>query len=45
MGEVGNLDTCLGVCFNLFLVGNLLEKIIDPITIITRIVGWMTGCF
>ena len=26
-------------------VGNLLDKIIDPITIMIRVVGLMTGCF
>ena len=46
---MGNLDTCLGSYFSLFFiiaeVGNLLEKITDPMVIIIKVVGLMAGCF
>ena len=52
MAEVGNLDTCLGGYFSLFLsifimteVGNLLENIIDPMTVMIRVLRWMARCF
>jgi len=48
MEEVGNLDTCLGVTLVYFFmaeVGNLLEKIIYPMTILIRVVRWMARCF
>ena len=49
MAEVGNLDTCLGGYFSLFLYndrcGNLLEKITDLMTIMIRVVRWMARCF
>ena len=52
MAEVGNLDTCLGGYFSLFLsifimteVGNLLENIIDPMIVTIRVVILMDVCF
>ena len=49
MVEVGNLDTYLGRLFqSIFImaeVGNLLEKITDPMAILIRVVKWMTRCF
>jgi hypothetical protein len=44
MTEVGNLDTCLGVILVYFVIAevdNLLEKIIDPMNIMIRVVGLM----
>ena len=46
--DVGNLDTCLEGYFSIFIiteVGNLLEKITDPMTIMIRVVGLWAGCF
>ena len=43
-----NLDTCLEGYFNIFFikrgVSNLLGKIIDPMTIMIRVVWLMAGC-
>ena len=43
-----NLDIYLGVTLVYFImagVGNLLGKITNPMVIIIRVVGLMTGCF
>ena len=48
MAELGNLDTYLRVTLFYFImakVGNLLEKIIDIMTIIIRVVRSMARCF
>jgi len=37
-----------GLLYSIFImaeVGNLLEKIIDPMVLIIRVVGLMAGCF
>jgi len=48
MAEVCNLEICLKLLWSIFImteVGNLLEKITDPMIIIVRVVELMTGCF
>jgi hypothetical protein len=42
---VGNLDTCLIYFFIIVEVGNLLENITDPMTIMIRVVGLVARCF
>ena len=48
MAMVGNLDICLVVILVYFImveVGNLLEKITYPMTIMIRVVESIAGCF
>ena len=49
MAEVGDLDICLcGLLQSIFMmaeVGNLLEKITDPMIIMIRVIGLMARCF
>jgi hypothetical protein len=43
---MGNLDTYLGSYLSLMVeMDNLLEKIVDPMAIMVRVVGLIFGCF